>query len=146
MTISKNAQLEDLWDLVAGEELGKGIHRVVYVYQPDPQWVIKYTSESPKYNHLEWETWVMLAETPLAKWFAPCGWISQCGIFMLQKRAQPVPKEQYPTMVPSFFSDLKYKNFGLLDGKFVCIDYAGFLSTSKHHKWNGKMKKAVWWD
>ena len=33
-------------------------------------------------------------------------------------------KKKLPSMVPSFLGDLKRDNFGRIDGKLVCVDYA----------------------
>jgi len=90
--------------------------------------------------------WMMVKDTNIAKWFAPCVAISDCGMFLLQKRIEKIPKNQYPKYIPSFFGDLKYGNFGMLNGQFVCCDYAGFILSSMAHKWSGKLKKADWWD
>jgi len=139
-------QYEDLKELLFGEALGVGAHRKVGVYKPDRKLVIKCAIETPNMNILEYETWIMLQDTSLAKWFAPCVVVSPCGIFLLQKRVDKIPKEQYPKLIPSFFGDTKYANFGMLNGKFVCCDYASFMYTSASHKWSGKMKKANWWE
>lgn len=88
----------------------------------------------------------MVSETSIAKWFAPCVDISPGGIFLLQKRVETRPRSEYPKLIPSFFSDLKYSNYGWLNGQFVCCDYAGFVSTSMSHKWSGRMVKADWWE
>jgi len=139
-------QYEDLKDLLIGEKLGVGIHRAVAIYKPDPTLVLKCALECPNINVLEEEIWTMVKETNIAKWFAPCVDISSCGIFLLQKRIETRPKSEYPKLIPSFFGDLKYSNYGWLNGKFVCCDYAGFITTSMCHKWSGKLKKADWWE
>lgn len=144
--ISDAAQYEDLQSLLLGKYLGLGIHRKVAVYKPDSSLVVKIAQESPNINVLEDEVWMMLKETDLAKWLAPCVAISDCGIFLLQKRVETRPRSEYPKLIPSFFGDCKYSNFGWLNGQFVCCDYAGFISTSASHKWNGRMKKADWWE
>ena len=143
--ISELSQFEDLKGLLFGELLGVGVHRKVGVFLPDPTLVIKCVIETPNINVLEDEMWLMIKDTKLAKWFAPCVSISDCGMFLLQKRVQRLPKEQYPKLIPSFFGDLKYSNFGWLDGHFVCCDYASFMCTSMVHKWNEKLTKADWW-
>lgn len=144
--ISELSQYEDLKGLLFGEALGIGVHRKVGVYLPDKTLAIKCAIETPNINVLEYETWFMVRDTDCAKWFAPCIDISPCGIFLLQKRVEKLPKDQYPKMIPTFFGDLKYSNFGLLNGKFVCCDYGSFMYTSMVHKWSGKMKKADWWE
>lgn len=144
--ISDGAQYEDLQSLLLGKYLGLGIHRKVAVYKPDPSLVVKIAQECPNINVLEYEVWSMLQYADIGKWFAPCVRISDCGIFLLQKRVETRPCAEYPKMVPSFFGDLKHANYGWLDGRFVCCDYAGFISTSASHKWSGRMKKADWWE
>jgi hypothetical protein len=139
-------QYEDLKELLFGEIQGVGIHRKVGVYNLDKTLVIKCAIECPNINVLEEEIWQMVKDTNIAKWFAPCVAISPCGIFLLQKRVERRPRSEYPKLIPSFFGDTKYTNFGWIDGKFVCCDYAGFISTSMCHKWSGKMVKANWWE
>src|SRR3990167_6127364 len=140
--ISGITKYDDLVNLVMGEQLGEGIHRKVFAYSLDKKWVIKCAVECPNINVLEEEIWLMVKDTNIAKWFAPCGEISECGIFLLQNRVEKRSKAEYPKVVPAFFGDLKYNNFGWLNGQFVCCDYAGFISTSMVHQWKGKMKKA----
>lgn len=139
-------QYEDLKALLFGKALGVGIHRKVGVFLPDPSLVIKCAIECPNINVLEEEIWLMVKDTSIAKWFAPCVQISPCGMFLLQKRAETKPKSEYPAQVPSFFGDMKYSNYGFIDGQLVCVDYAGFIASSMSHKWNGKLKKADWWE
>lgn len=82
-----------------------------------------------------------MKDSPLKKWFAPCIDISPNGVFLLQKKTEPCSTSKYPTVVPSFFTDLKYQNFGLLNGKVVCFDYGTILFTNL----NEKTRKAKWW-
>ena len=139
-------QYEDLKGLLLGQVLGLGIHRKVGVYKLDPTLVIKCALECPNINVLEEEVWQAVKDTNIAKWFAPCVDISPCGIFLLQKRAETRPKSEYPKLVPNFFTDLKYSNYGWINGQLVCVDYASVISTSLTHKWSGKLKKADWWE
>lgn len=144
--ISDVAQYEDMQSLFLGELLGIGIHRRVGVFKPDNSLVLKCAVECPNINILEEEVWQMVRETNIAKWFAPCVSISDCGMFLLQRRVETRPRSEYPRLVPSFFGDCKYSNYGWIDGQFVCCDYAGFISSSMSHKWSGQMKKAGWWE
>lgn len=144
--ISESAQYEDLKDLLCGERLGAGIHREVFVYKPDPKYVMKIAPDAPEANVLEAHIWDMVADTNIAKWFARCHMVSTSGVFLLQERVERRPQAEYPKHVPVFFGDLKYKNFGWIGGRLVCCDYAGFVSTSMVHKWTGRMKKADWWE
>lgn len=144
--IDRIAQYQDLGNLVMGEILGEGIHRSVGVFIPDPTLVIKCALSCPNINVLEEEIWQMVKDTNIAKWFAPVTAISQGGMFLLQKRVERRPRSEYPKRVPVFFGDCKYSNYGWINGRFVCVDYAGFISSSMFHKWKGKMKKADWWE
>lgn len=144
--INELSQYEDLKSLLFGEMIGLGVHRKVGVFKPDKSLVIKCAIECPNINILEDEIWQMVKDTDIAKWFAPCVAISECGMFLLQKRVETKPRSEYPKLVPSFFGDLKYRNFGWIGKQLVCCDYAGFIASSMSHKWNGKMKKAEWWD
>ena len=144
--ISELSQYEDLKNLLFGEALGVGIHRRVGVFMPDKTLVIKCAIECPNINALEMEVWDTVKDTSIAKWFAPCVAISDSNMFLLQKRAERRPKNEYPKQVPVFFGDCKYSNFGWLNRQFVCVDYAGYIATSMVHKWSGKLKKADWWE
>lgn len=139
------SQLDDLKSLLCGEFLGEGVHRKVYVYRPDETLVIKCAIEDPTGNIIESEIWDMVKETSIARWFAPVEAISRCGMYMLQKRVEHRPKEEYPKLVPHFFGDRKYSNYGWLNGKLVACDYVGFFVASMSHKWSAKMEKAGWW-
>lgn len=144
--ITEESQYEDLKNLVFGKALGFGIHRKVGTWKIDETLVIKCAVECPNINILEEEIWQMVKDTEIGKWFAPCIAISPCGMFLLQKRTEPRQRSEYPKQIPSFFGDMKYSNFGWIGKQFVCHDYAGYISTSMCHKWNGKLKKAYWWE
>lgn len=115
--------MQDLFGLICGEELGEGIHRRVFVYKPDDNFVVKVeTAEGKGANFLENDVWERVCETPFAKWFAKCGSISPCGKFLIQQRTKPANK--FPEKIPFFFTDLKLENFGKVGRQFVCHDYA----------------------
>jgi hypothetical protein len=144
--ISEQTQYEELKDLVLGKMLGVGVYRNVRVFKPKPDLVIKCAIEDPSNNYIEWEIWNNIKDCKeLSKWFAPCVSISDCGLFLLQKRVETKPKKDYPKKIPAFFSDTKYSNFGWLNGKFVCCDYSGFNRIYMDGKPNTKLVKADWW-
>ena len=63
--------------------------------------------------------------TAISRWLAPCEFLSPDGRILLQTRAEPLPFDyRLPDKLPAFLTDLKRANFGLLDGKLVCVDYA----------------------
>lgn len=136
----------ELRDIFIGKRLGYGIHRTVYEVPTDKSLVLKVATDAPEINFLEMEIWRMVKDTEIAKWFAPCELISDYGVFLLQKKATRRGHGEYPKMIPSFFGDCKYDNFGWIGKQFVCVDYAGYIASSMSHKWNGKMKKADWWE
>ena len=80
----------------------------------------------------------------MAKWFAPCLFISPNGLFLIQEKAIPCPKAMFPEKVPACMGDLKYKNFGLIKGKFVCFDYGSMPITN--YAITTQFKKADWWE
>lgn len=144
--IGIETKYEELKNITFGKKIGTGIHREVFLLRGNSDYVIKYAPEYPNINVLEEEVWQTVAHTPIAKWFAPCHIISECGIFLTQRRAETRPRREYPQEVPAFFTDLKYSNYGWIGNQIVCVDYASVISTSMSHKWNPKMKKAEWWE
>lgn len=132
----------ELCDFIFGELLGQGISRYVFEYKPDKKWVVKVDVSDRNANVIEHNIWSEAQYGKLAKYFAPCGEISRCGRIMLQRKCTDASYDLYPKSVPSFFTDLKYGNWGLLNGKVVCFDYASVLVTSMGEN---KMRKAQWW-
>lgn len=143
---SESVQYNDLKRLLFGNMKGTGIYREVFDFAPDKSLVIKCAERDPEINFFEQEIWNMVAKTKIAKWFAPCVDISPNGIFLIQKKVEMKGKESYPKMIPSFFEDTKYSNYGWIGKQFVCCDYSGFFRSSLTHKWNGRLKKAEWWE
>lgn len=137
---------KELEHFLMGKWLGKGVYREVYAHAFDKSLVLKIANDSSgrEINMLENRVWWEVCETPIAKWFAPVLGVSECGKYLLQKRVEILPKDQYPKELPAFFTDTKYSNFGYLKGKgFVCCDFGSF------NMWRGiklKMKKVDWWE
>lgn len=132
--------LHDFVELFCGEKLGEGVGREVYVYALDETKVIKVETTAHSFQNItEWQVWQEVQHTQYAKWFAPCHWISPCGIVLIQSRTQPVKKP--PEKIPNFFTDLKAENYGRLKGRFVCHDYglnllvANGLGRVRMRKW-----------
>ncbi len=117
---------EDFFGVMTGEWLGGGIGRGVYVLGTDPSLVIKIETASRSFQNIaEWEVWNDLdrLDSKAMKWFAPCHYISPCGIVLIQARTRPADKRRFPKKMPAYFTDLKYQNFGMLDGRLVAHDY-----------------------
>lgn len=139
----------EIFGLVIGKQLGRGASRTVYSYALDPSLVVKVEERSGSFSNIrEWEYWQENKEyAPMRDWLAPCIAISPCGSVLIQKRAYKLDPKKYPKMIPHFFTDTKYENFGMIDGNFVCIDY-GSIPMSKGLiiiKKKTKLVKAHWW-
>lgn len=137
----------DFFNFVCGDFLGAGIHRAVFIYNPDPKLVIKFELTDAAFaNVLEAHNWESVKYSPNAKWFAPVHDISAAGKILLQRRCQrPKDYEEYPDKVPVFMTDLKYKNWGKIGKRVVCMDYAGAL-LNQYGAFSKVMKKAEWWN
>jgi len=118
----------DSFNLLCGELLGSGISRYVYECTIDPSLVVKVeSSESRRFaNVFENAFWVDYQYMPkVAAWLAPCVKLSPDGRVLLQKRCQPLPHDYVlPEKLPAFLTDHKRGNFGLYQGRLVCVDYA----------------------
>lgn len=130
-------------DLMLGKFLGSGVGREVYVFRPDPTFVIKFETGNQSFQNIrEWDLWNDLAEQPkLRKWLAPINSISPSGDILMQRRTTPMRKNELPKRVPAFATDLKIQNWGLLDGQPVMHDY-GFI---RQEALKGKLETAKWW-
>lgn len=119
---------EDSFNLLCGDKIGQGAHRTVYACKLCPDLVVKVEPDDYRYfaNVLEMKFWNDHEHYPkVARWLAPCTHLSPEGRILLQKRADPLPKDfQPPDQMPSFLTDFKRENYGILGGQLVCIDYA----------------------
>lgn len=137
--------LRDWMANALGKKLGGGIGRQVFVYDLNPQFVIK-IEQSGFQNVVEREIWLATKTTKHAKWFAPVRRISGLGCILLMDRTLPAPRSSFPKKMPDFLGDLKYSNFGMLRGKLVCHDYGTLCNFLHAVPSRVKMSKAQWWD
>lgn len=127
--------------LLAGRELGRGIHRTVYACRIDPTLVVKVEEAVGSFaNVQERGNWEYFKDAPEARWLAPVIDISPCGGMLLQRKVEPVRSEEMPDKVPAFLTDLKLSNFGRLDGRIVACDYSSIIVSASR-----RLKKADWW-
>ncbi len=134
---------KDLFCMVTGTQLGEGIARDVYRSALIPSQVFKFETRSGSFqNILEWETWEHVKHTKYRRWFAPCHAISPCGTILIQEYARAIETSELPTHIPAFFTDIKQKNWGMLDGRPVCVDYGYTLLMEKGM--TSKLRKAEW--
>lgn len=118
------ADFHSMW---CGELIGEGVARKVYAFALDPLYVVKIETANRDWQNIhEWDLW-NAAGRKTAKWLAPCHSISDGGTVLLQRRAEPIPADRLPKLVPSFLADLAQRNWGLVDGRPVAIDYG------RHH-------------
>lgn len=125
-----------------GELLGYGTHRKVFACKLRPDLVVKVEEEEYRYfaNVTEQKFWDDNREyKPVSQWLAPCEFLSPDGRLLLQRRAEPAREKDLPDKIPSFLTDLKLSNFGWLDGRLVCVDYAITLPNP-----NIRLRKADW--
>lgn len=134
---------KDLFEMVCGEFLGRGIRRSVFVYLPDPSCVIKFQYVKGGDNWMEWNLWNDMKNMKNSQWLAPCISISENGIYLVQKRTKrPREIHQYVKKVPQFLGDIKYQNFGMYQGRLVCHDYS--MNLCANYGVTKVMKKAQW--
>lgn len=132
--------MRELYRLMEGVELGRGVSRVVYANRLDPSTVIKVETRGQSYaNIIEWETWQLHQYGPLARWLAPCVAISPSGGVLIQRRTDPIRRSELPSKIPAQFTDIKPENWGMLDGRPVCHDYGIFPLGA-----NMRLRKADW--
>lgn len=134
---------KEFFRTLIGKQIGRGMSRTVYAFKLNPDLVVKVEEDTESFQNVrEWEYWNEMKDSPVAKWLAPCLYISPCGSVLIQSRVLSLDRSKYPKKIPHFFTDTKYNNFGLYKGKFVCMDY-GNIPFAKGV--TSKMVKADWW-
>lgn len=127
------------------ECVGFGENREVWKVRGRDDIVAKLETSGDRFQNIsEHLVWNLVQDSPQAKWFAPVEWIGASGSVLFMKRTMPVQADQFPRRVPDFFTDLKRRNFGMLDGKFVCHDY-GILHRFIALGLLAGTRKAEWW-
>jgi hypothetical protein len=132
--------------LFADELIAKGSARVVWSSKAIPDCVIKIEDVAQSFQNVnEWELWNDVKDTPdVAKWLAPCRWISPDGSILLMERTTVPSKRRYPDRLPKFLTDTKFQNYGLMKGRFVCHDYGSHVANTFGA--TTTMRAAHWWD
>ena len=133
----------DFFHLMMGDVLGAGEFRIVYEHLHREDLVLKWEPNAHSFqNIMEWDFWHdNKHDKKVARWLAPCEFISPCGIILVQRKTTKPERSQYPNVVPEFLTDLKRRNFGMLKGKLVAHDYG-----LHNVKVPTRLKKATWWD
>ena len=132
----------DFFRMVTERVIGVGAFRVVYEHAHRPDLVLKFETGAENFqNIMEWEFWDdHKDDKKVAAWLAPCEFISPCGTVLAMKKTVTPLLSEYPKTVPAFLTDLKRKNFGMLNGKLVAHDY-GWCRL----KPSTRRRKADWW-
>lgn len=116
---------DDFIRLFCGELIAEGVARKVYELVGNPSLVVKVeTTQETFQNITEWQLWNELQFTEYGIHLAPCRRISPCGLVLIQERTYELPDVLSLTNVPEWLGDVKEENFGILDGRLVCHDYA----------------------
>lgn len=122
------AVFEDCFNLLCGEKIGSGQYRDVFKCKIRPDLVVKVEHQAFRgfANILEQRFWDdNQYYNDVSKWLAPCEYLSPDGRILLQAKCDPIRlDDKLPEKVPAFLTDIKRENFGLLEGKIVCVDYA----------------------
>jgi hypothetical protein len=143
--MSKRIFKDALDILCSDEEIGSGYSRDVFDCRLDSKLVVKVERDDKHYrsfnNVMECTFWNDNQYNPkIAKWLAPCEYLSPDGFILIQQKAAPIPDDyKLPDKLPSFFTDIKRENFGLLNGRLVCIDYAAHIENPSL-----RLKKVEW--
>ena len=136
----------DFLRLFCGDLIGEGVGREVYEYAMDPTKVIKVETTARSFqNVIEWETWRDLEGTEYAKWLAPCRQISDCGIVLIQDRVEPMRANHKRRKLPSWLTDFKTDNYGVIRDQVVACDY-GMNLLINNGAFSGSLQYPNWRD
>jgi len=126
--MNNEATFEDCFNMLCGDRIGQGVHRTVYACKIRPDLVVKVENQEMRYfaNVMEDKFWTdHVHRKEVSKWLAPIEFLSPDGRLLLMKRVRPLHEtDKLPDRLPGFLTDLKRENFGWLDGRLVCVDYA----------------------
>lgn len=128
-----NPAFVDGFNLLCGEKIASGYSRDVFECRIRKDLVVKVERNSADMRtfcnvqeQLNWDQ--NQYHEKVAKWLAPCRYLSKDGLVLLQVRCEPLPASyKVPDKLPAFLTDIKRENFGLLDGRLVCVDYASLI-------------------
>jgi len=136
MTSKEIEEIEKQLDISIGKLLGCGISRRVYEIK-DQDLVLKIEDPDSKdwQNIIEYKVSRELQYWKSTdKYIARCPWISSDGILLIQKKCRDLTREEEKQLrkkkFPSFLTDFKPSNFGILNGEIVSRDYGSSIITS----------------
>lgn len=130
--------------LLCCDKIGGGVFRDVFSCRIQSDLVVKVEidQEWRSFENVKamrfWSEWQYVVKIKL--WLAPCEYLSPDGRILLQRRADPIPASfELLDKLPTFLTDIKRENFGLFEGRLVCIDYAMTIMDA-----STRLKKAEW--
>lgn len=133
----------DAFNLLCGDKLGEGIHRIVFECRLRPDLVVKVEKLEPwrYFSNVHEMTMWNHADAKAREWLAPCEYLSPDGRVLLQRKVNLLNSfDTPPNELPSFLGDIKRANYGWFEGRFVCVDY-GLVTLGKL---NMKKRKVSW--
>ena len=117
----------DINIVLFGKRLDQGATREVFEWHMhEKKYVIKVEEGDTFHNIEEHKIWCCVEGTEYEKWFAPVFRITPGGHALIMRRTREARKgdPEFPKEIPDFFVDVRYRNWGILDGRWVCHDYA----------------------
>jgi hypothetical protein len=135
---------DSILGLLVGKSIGSGASRRVYELEHRKDAVIKVEHTGRTFhNQTEWLVWQDVKDTPVADWFVKCLDIDSVGNVLLQARTEPFNCDKdfraalqstRGGVLPKFFDDIHYGNFGMYNGRVACHDYGyhKFFSNAFH--------------
>lgn len=134
--------LRELAAFMLGDKLGRGMSRSVFNHPHDPTKVIKVENSASNFQNVkEWELWQEVRYMKgIARWLAPCHYISYSGTFLVMEKTADLSPKQIPKKLPAFLTDHKAENFGTINGRVVCRDYGhiNYEIRTAQKNWRGE--------
>lgn len=141
--------VKEALDLFISSNLGQGQYRNVYNIEfpiHGKECVLKIENGIGNQNCMEWYMWNEVKHSKeLKKWFSPCYFMSRNGRALIQVKTSPLQEKDIRKFdkIPSYFTDLKKSNYGMIGNQLVSHDYGTILLTDIMQK--AKMIKPDWW-
>ena len=128
------------YNLLLGDMIAIGGSRKVFENINDPTTVIKVLKTNKEKNKLlsankiEWNIWNKYRDTEIEKYLCPCISISDDTVYLIQKKAKLIEPGKHhkrsnqiwkllPDDIKNLPDSMWYKNWGILDNRYVIIDY-----------------------
>jgi len=128
------------YNLLLGNIIAIGGNRKVFENVKDPTTVIKVLKTKKEKNKLlsankiEWNIWNKYKDTEIEKYLCPCISISDDTVYLIQKKAKLIQPGKHhkrskqiwnllPEDIKKLPDSMWYRNWGILDNRYVIIDY-----------------------